>query len=652
MKQGGVTERTYTYDTTGRPDVETHTVSATSYAVKTAYDTSGRVQYVTYPASTHYPSGYKVQYLYNTYGFLDKVQDTQTTPLVYWDGQAQDAEGHWSDFDLGNGLTTERHYNAYTGLLKNVDTGTTLSPTGVQQDGYVFDALGNLERRMDYNQTVGTVALQEDFTYDHLNRLVTSQVLGLSLKTYAYDAIGNLTSKAGVAYTYGQNGAGPHAVTTAGTDTFAYDANGNQTTKNTTTRVIGYSPFNKPTSIAANGDTVTFTYGADRGRIRQVSNGGNDSIVYVAAAAARYEKQTVGTEVSHLHYIAAGGEVVAIYKSIVDGVTQTEERRYLHRDHLRSIAVVTNENGAALESFSFDPWGKRRNATLWTDATGTVTANETHRGFTGHEMLDSVGLVHMNGRVYDPELGRFLSADPFVQFPENAQSWNRYSYVLNNPLSFTDPSGFFIGKLFKAVKKLVKSVASFVGGALRSVSSIPVVGQLVQVAACIKVYTCVAYSGASTLANGGSLGDALLSAAIVGAQISALHIVGHGSATLGLQPVTGAANRIVAHGIVGGTFQAIRGGKFLAGFVAGGFTQIAGHAGLFGPDGVTGPGDLFGNAVKAAVVGGTASVLGGGKFHNGAITGTFSRMFNDLRSALLDAGDKYRAKAVKELRNF
>ena len=63
-------------------------------------------------------------------------------------------------------------------------------------------------------------------------------------------------------------------------------------------------------------------------------------------------------------------------------------------------------------------------------------------GFTDHEQLDAVGLIHMNGRVYDPELGRFLSADPFVQAPLSSQSYNRYSYVFNNPLSFTDPSGF------------------------------------------------------------------------------------------------------------------------------------------------------------------------------------------------------------------
>ena len=93
-------------------------------------------------------------------------------------------------------------------------------------------------------------------------------------------------------------------------------------------------------------------------------------------------------------------------------------------------------------------------------AIATFDVSATTRGYTGHEMLDPVGLVHMNGRVYDPELGRFLSADPFVQDASNLQSWNRYSYVINNPLSLTDPSGFFFSGLFKNIWNGLKSMFS------------------------------------------------------------------------------------------------------------------------------------------------------------------------------------------------
>ena len=66
----------------------------------------------------------------------------------------------------------------------------------------------------------------------------------------------------------------------------------------------------------------------------------------------------------------------------------------------------------------------------------------TRDGFTGHEQLDNLDLIHMNGRVYDPRIGRFISADPYVTLPYDGQGLNRYAYALNNPLALTDPSGF------------------------------------------------------------------------------------------------------------------------------------------------------------------------------------------------------------------
>ena len=151
-----------------------------------------------------------------------------------------------------------------------------------------------------------------------------------------------------------------------------------------------------------------------------------------------YEKETIGATSTHVHFIFAGGEAVAIHKSRTDGVLQT---RYPHRDHLRSVSGITNETGAVVESSSYDVWGKRRN-TNWTESGTQLFSTQTPRGYTGHEQLDHASLVHMNGRVYDPNLGRMLSPDPIVQAPGYSQSFNRYSYVFNNPLPARDPSGF------------------------------------------------------------------------------------------------------------------------------------------------------------------------------------------------------------------
>lgn len=94
----------------------------------------------------------------------------------------------------------------------------------------------------------------------------------------------------------------------------------------------------------------------------------------------------------------------------------------------------------ALERDSYDAWGMRRNAD-GTDAPACNLVSSTKRGFTNQEMIDALCLVNLNASVYDPVIGRFLSADDVVDDPTNLQHLNRYSYVNNNPLSFTDPTG-------------------------------------------------------------------------------------------------------------------------------------------------------------------------------------------------------------------
>ena len=100
---------------------------------------------------------------------------------------------------------------------------------------------------------------------------------------------------------------------------------------------------------------------------------------------------------------------------------------------------MTNANGSLNESFYYEPFGRR------TDAQGNPLANgsiDVPMGFTGHEHDDELGLINMRGRMYDPTIRRFLSADPHVTDPLSGQSYNRYSYVVNNPTNLTDPTGF------------------------------------------------------------------------------------------------------------------------------------------------------------------------------------------------------------------
>jgi len=147
-----------------------------------------------------------------------------------------------------------------------------------------------------------------------------------------------------------------------------------------------------------------------------------------------------GAVAKQIHYLTGPTGLFAIF-TIENG--EVETLNYILKDHLGSLTHVLDQNGNLLEEQNFDAWGRRRNPQTWT----YHNVPETHlfdRGYTMHEHLDAFKLINMNGRMYDPVVGRFLSVDPFVQFPEYSQSYNRYTYALNNPLKYTDPSGFFL----------------------------------------------------------------------------------------------------------------------------------------------------------------------------------------------------------------
>ena len=144
-----------------------------------------------------------------------------------------------------------------------------------------------------------------------------------------------------------------------------------------------------------------------------------------------------------MHYIYHGDGLAAIYTKQYS----SENMYYVHKDHLGSLDKLTNSAGAVVQSNSYDAWGRRRNPSNWTYT--SIPSVMFSRGYTGHclsrssgKHLDQFDLINMNGRIYDPLLGRFLSADKYVQNPFGSQSYNRYSYVVNNPLKYTDPSGW------------------------------------------------------------------------------------------------------------------------------------------------------------------------------------------------------------------
>jgi RHS repeat-associated protein len=419
----------YVYDSIGRPQTGTITSDAT-YAYGYTYNAIGSIDTLTYPVST---AGYrlKLQYDYQN-GQLLRVKDFNAPTTVFWQANAADAWGNIIDETLGNGVRTVRGFDLAVGVVDYIQSGPG-GGSSLQDMSYTWDLAGNLTQR----QNVG-LSLTEGFGYDNLYRL--SSVTGPDPMTIGYDSLGNITSKTGVG-TYAYHATKKHQVTAAGANTYGYDANGNVNSRNGLS-TTWYS-YNLPNTInGPSSNSSQFFYGPDRKRWKQVASygGTSEQTIYVGGML---EKVTLGADTHWKHYIAGTTGVVAEY---IRHSTGTNETVYLLRDHLGSTEMITNSSGAQMSRLSYDSWGRRRNGGTWTGnpaaSAWTTITDTTRHGFTSHEMLDNLNLVHMNGRVYDQIIGRFMSADPSIDGASNTQGWNRYAYVANNPLSAADPTGY------------------------------------------------------------------------------------------------------------------------------------------------------------------------------------------------------------------
>ncbi len=245
----------------------------------------------------------------------------------------------------------------------------------------------------------------------------------------------------------------------------------------------------------------------------------------------------------------------------------------------------------------------------------------------------------MNGRIYDPTLGRFLQADPHIQAPKNSQNYNRYSYVLNNPLSYTDPSGYFFKKLGKFVKKYWRVAAAMVvayytGDWASGLNAIAGMSSAVAQGAAIGA---IAGGAAGFVATGSLKGT--LQGAFSGAVFGGIGGYFNGGA------LEGGLAHIGSHGLAGGILSDLQGGNFGHGFWSAGLTKAANVNGIVGTE--QGLDMTALRVATAAVIGGTISKITGGKFANGATTAAFAQAFNGEKGAkIADRAEK--ALAAKE----
>lgn len=382
-----------------------------------------------------YPGGVGVGYLYNSRGFVTHEVDASSTYVIR-QVSARDSRNQITAGLLTDGaLNYSAEYYDASGQTKSISVAG--GSGSVHDLYYEYDFFGNLDlQRTTYSGVTST----ETFIYDGLHRLKRSTRSlpgGTSVVNYAYDATGNLTLKDDYASSYTYNASRPNAVASitkvgGGSVGFSYDANGNMTVGDG--KSLSYNAFNKPTSITAGGVTANFYYGSDLSRYKQSKSNG-ETTLYIDKSM---EIVTVGTTTDYRHYLSD----VAVLTKTGDLNDPVPAISYLHKDRLGSLVTITDETGSEIQARGFDPFGKPRHGD-WADRSPpTLGSSVTERGFTEHEHLDESQLIHMNGRVYDYNLGRFLSVDPLIQSPGNSQSLNPYSYIMNNPLAGTDPSGY------------------------------------------------------------------------------------------------------------------------------------------------------------------------------------------------------------------
>jgi RHS repeat-associated protein len=454
-------DTTHTYDNMSRPLQSVKTLdNATGNVFTTTltYDPWGRLITTAHQRGNDAVKQFGQRY--NGFGYLSLVErEFGNSAQILWQSTAQDASNRVIQAKLGNGLYGNRTYDAGSGFLaQGVIAKTALgwdaTPSALAlSEDYAYDKLGNVSSRTEQWNTgitgglVTTTGFSESFFYDGLNRLSTSTVVGGATQAFTYDVTGNITSKTGVGsgnyvYPSGANSIRPHAVQSIpGIGSFSYDADGNQLTGNG--RTTTWTTFDMPLSITRNNNSIVnssvFTYGPDYERTtQQENNAGTQSTIFYGGA--QEVQLDVNKNVKSVKTYWPNGLGVEI-----DRPTQTTELDWTHEDRLGSIVAITDANGNLKEAMGFDAWGSRRQpgGTVGvTPSTTQVTETTDDKGFTGQEMLDPLELVHLNGRVYDPLVGKFVSADPHITDPLNGQNYNRYSYVLNNPTNLTDPTGF------------------------------------------------------------------------------------------------------------------------------------------------------------------------------------------------------------------
>lgn len=442
-----------------------------TFVTRMAYDAMDRLTELTYP------DGYTVTYTYNDQGSLEHIPG-------FVDDINYNASAQRAAITYTNGVSTSYGYDL---RLRLEHLHTASGPTVLQDLTYTFDQVSNILGMVDARPSRTAVNDQtQTFIYDNLYRL-THATGTYGQIDYDYDSIGNLIRQSSTVtderldlgeMRYGENGAGPHALTSVASDTYRYDANGNQL--GTANSTYTWNARDWLVAVADEASTSTYAYDADGQRLRQtVSRSGvMTTTLYPGQYAELRGDQFIRyifDNQQRIAQITTDFDPSRLLRGFSDTITTTltttnpTEILWYVADHLGGTNLMVNGAGQVVSELAYYPYGLTRYE---------LNNGEAHYQFMGKE-LDESGLYYYGARYYDARTARFISVDPlYAEEPErgiqNPQFLHLYAYSLNNPVRYIDPNGLAV---WDSVKGFVGSNIDVIQTGLDIVGMVPVIGE-------------------------------------------------------------------------------------------------------------------------------------------------------------------------------
>jgi len=431
----------YSYNRAGHLVREEVTTSGVTLVTQREYTLQGHL------AAIIYPDGHRVEYSRDDSSSVRSLPSLLTETLY-------DIEGAIAQYQLANGVKISMPRDPTSRRL--LEVAAYRDGTSLRQLRYTYDSVGNIVGLQD---TLPDRAEHHTFTYDGLYRLTgfavrQNDAMGAILRsgTYTYDALGNLqqfpeTQALTLGYTDpvhpGRMTQVSHHTTT---ETVSYNARGHIQGFGDLQQ-IEFDPLDRISRIVkTDGTVIQFAYDPQSRRIlKQVTQAGTTT--QIRYATGLYEQHPTHA----IRHVYLGTQLIASQK-VTTGDPGNPVTAYYLGDHHGTVLTAMDATGTVIHQQRYSPFGS------------ALDASDALDRYLGREKDAETGLIHFGARYYAPAIGRFISPDWFVlEHPTKPmrmpQGYNLYSYALNNPLIFKDPSGLWFG-----IDDLIVAAVGFVVG--------------------------------------------------------------------------------------------------------------------------------------------------------------------------------------------